>query len=259
MVKSTPTRLVRWLRKHFKIESTPFGCINGAYAVTHNKRLALIHATRLAIDPIVCACESAWPDVEHISILDESLSIDRSQDDHLTDALSDRIIALCRHAESLGSDGVLYTCSAFGAAIEKAARTSDIPVLKPNEAMFEKAISLGERITMIYTFPPAVAGMEQEFRDYAELCQSSARVLSVYAEGAREAVEQGDIARHNEVIAHTVSQVNDADVILLAHFSMASALSDAMAITNVPVLSSPATAVEKIKSLIVPKTKSESC
>lgn len=225
----------------------------------HKKRLALIHATRLAIDPVVSACESTWPDVEHISILDESLSVDRSKDDHLTDELSDRIIALCRHAEGVGSDGVLFTCSAFGLAIEKAALTSDIPVIKPNEAMFEKAISLGERITMIYTFPPAVAGMEQEFRDYAELNQSLARISSVYAEGAREAAEQGDIEKHNEVIAHTISHVQDTDVILLAHFSMASALSHAMAVTKLPVLSSPATAIEKIKKLVTTNQKAAAC
>ncbi len=225
----------------------------------HSKRLALIHATRLAIDPIVFACQTHWPDVEHISILDESLSIDRSKDAQLSRVLSDRIIALCRHAETLGSDGVLFTCSAFGSAIDMAAETSDIPVLKPNEAMFEKALALGERITMIYTFPPAVAGMETEFDHYAQGLQSSAQIRSVYAEGARQAVERGDAEKHDQIIAHTVSQVKDADVIVLAHFSMATAQGLASDATNIPVLSSPATAIEKIKLLVMPNIESNSC
>ncbi len=227
--------------------------------MTNGTRIALIHATRIAIDPIVYACQSAWPEVEHVSVLDESLAIDRRKEEHLTEELSDRIIALSRHAESLGSDGVLFTCSAFGSAIEQAAQFSKVPVLKPNEAMFEKALSMGDRITMVYTFPPAVAGMEQEFRDEAASCQSSATIQSVYAKGARQAVEQGNIKKHDEIISNTISTVKDADVILLAHFSMATALSDATRATTVPVISSPIAAVEKIKALVQSREKTSSC
>ncbi len=222
-------------------------------------RIALIHATRLAIDPIVSACQSNWPEVEHISILDESLAIDRRKEEHLTEELSNRIITLSRHAESLGSDGVLFTCSAFGHAIEYAAQSSKVPVLKPNEAMFEKALSMGDRITMVYTFPPAVAGMEQEFRDEAVRRHSSAIIQSVYAKGAREAVEQGDIKKHDEIISNTISTVKHSDVILLAHFSMATALNDAKASTDVPVISSPIAAIEKIKALVQSRKKTSPC
>ncbi len=227
--------------------------------MTDATRIALIHATRLAIDPIVNAFDTQWQDAEHISILDESLVLDRRKDEHLTEALSNRIVALCRHAEGVGSDGVLFTCSAFGEAIEKAALSSSVPVLKPNEAMFEKALSMGDRITMVYTFPPALAGMEQEFLEEAARCQSSARIQSVYAEGARQAVEQGDIEKHNEIISNTISSVKDADAILLAHFSMATAERDARSVTDIPVISSPTTAIEKMKSLATPGSKTIPC
>lgn len=222
--------------------------------MTNSKRIALIHATRLAIDPIVSTCQTLWPQVEPVSLLDESLAIDRCKNEHLTEELSSRIIALNQHAIGLGAHGVLFTCSAFGKAIEKAAATSAVPVLKPNEAMFEKAVSLGNRVVMIYTFPPAVAGMEQEFLDFAVHCGSAAGIQSVYAEGAREALEQGRLEEHNKIISHTVSQVKNADVILLAHFSMAIAESLAKRATHIPVLSSPATAVEKIKLLVEANT-----
>jgi len=227
--------------------------------VTSSTRIALIHATRLAIDPIVNAFHKYWPEAEPVSLLDETLSIDRSKDDHLTDELSDRIIKLNGHAESFGAAGILFTCSAFGEAIEIAAAVTEIPVLKPNEAMFEKAFSLGERVAMVYTFPPAVAGMEQEFNDEANARSSKATVRSVFAEGARDAVERGDIKAHNQIICDTVSRVKDADVILLAHFSMATAASDASKVTDIPVLSSPETAVVKIKSLIATSGNKKPC
>ncbi len=213
-------------------------------------RIALIHATRIAIDPIESACNTHWPNVEYISVLDESLAIDRRKNQHLTEELSKRIISLSRHAEGLGSDGILYTCSAFGEAIEQANASSELPVLKPNEAMFEKACSLGDRIAMIYTFTPAVQGMEQEFREEVAKQESSAKIQSVYAEGAREAVENNDVDAHNRIIAETAATVKNADVILLAHFSMARAVDAVRANTDLPVLSSPETAIEKLKSVI---------
>lgn len=227
--------------------------------MANGTRIALVHATRIAIDPIMYACQSAWPEVEHVSILDESLAIDRRKEEHLTEELSNRIIALSRHAVNLGSDGVLFTCSAFGSAIEQAAKFSDIPVLKPNEAMFQKALSMGDRITMVYTFPPAVAGMEQEFHVEAANGQSAATIESVYAKGAREAVEQGDIKRHDEIIANTISTVKDTDVVLLAHFSMATAIDDAGAATDIPVISSPIAAVEKLKALVQSRMNTVLC
>jgi DNA-binding MurR/RpiR family transcriptional regulator len=104
---------------------------------------------------------------------------------------------------------------------------------------------------MIYTFQPAVAGMEQEFREETQKQRSSARIRSVFAEGAREALEQNDTDTHNRIIAQTVERIKDADVVLLAHFSMARAAAHARSATDLPVLSSPETAVERLKSRIL--------
>ena len=210
-------------------------------------RIVLIHATRVAIEPIEQAMKTHWPDAEVVSILEEGLSIDRAQGVVPLSELDERIIGLARYAERLNPTGILYTCSAFGTGIEQVANTSNIPVLKPNEAMFEAAFEQGKRITMIYTFPPAVAGMEQEFRDEAQRLSSPATMQSIYAEGALDALKSGNQQQHDEIIAQCASQINDADVILLAHFSMARAAQTVRNTTSLPVLTSPETAIAKMK------------
>jgi hypothetical protein len=95
-----------------------------------------------------------------INILDDSLSVDRERAAELSPLLTERTVDLARYARKIGADGILFTCSAFGGAIEQAAKLMPVPVLKPNEAMFEAAIKHGRNVAMIVTFAPAQSGME---------------------------------------------------------------------------------------------------
>ncbi len=210
-------------------------------------RLVLIHATRVAIDPIETAASKLWPEAETVSILEEGLSVDRAKSEDLSLDLWDRIVGLSKYAERIGSDGVLFTCSAFGAAIEAAADSSAIPVLKPNEAMFDDAFRYGDRAVLIHTFKPAAEGMLEEFREAAKTNRPAARIRAVYCEGALDAKRAGDHATHDKLIAGTAAHIADADVIMLAQFSMASAALAAREQTSIPVLTSPEAAITEIK------------
>ena len=76
-----------------------------------------------------------------MNLLDDSLSADLARDGKLTDAMTERFLALGRYAASTGADAILFTCSAFGPCIEAVARAhAPMPVLKPNEAMIEQAV-----------------------------------------------------------------------------------------------------------------------
>jgi hypothetical protein len=95
-----------------------------------------VRIVQVAMAPIEAAFRADWPAAELVHLLDDSLSPDRAAQPRLTPALHRRIGALADYAVSTGAHGVLFTCSAFGPAIEAAARRAAIPVLKPNEAMF---------------------------------------------------------------------------------------------------------------------------
>lgn len=218
--------------------------------MTARPRIALIHATPIAVDPIRAALEAGWPEAEPVNILEDSLSPDRARAPEVTDELVERIVALARYAELAGSDAVLFTCSAFSRAIETAASLARVPVLKPNEAMFEAAIRQGGRTAMLYTFPPAREGMEQEFREEAERLNPRASLASVLVPGAIEAVRAGDVATHNSLVAEAAAKLEEFDAITLAHFSTARARAAVEAVTTVPVLTSPDAAVAKLRRLL---------
>jgi hypothetical protein len=211
-------------------------------------RIALIHAVTVAVDPVKAAFAELWPNAETVNILDDSLSGDRAKDSDLTVAMHDRIGALGDYALSTGCDGVLFTCSAFGGAIEALSRRVKTPVLKPNEAMFDDALSMGERIGMLATFGPSVAGMEAEFAEQSRARGSQARLKTILVDGAIDALKGGDAKTHNELVAAAVDRLGDVDAVMLAHFSTSRAFAAVSERIRKPVLTSPRSAVLALRA-----------
>lgn len=215
-----------------------------------NQRIVLIHATPLAVNPINDTFARQWPEANISNLLDDSLSSDRGKVTKLTPALYQRIDSLVDYAVSLDAAAILFTCSALGEAIDASAETHALPVLKPNEAMFESALEKGDNIIMLATFAPAVPSMEAEFREIAIADQSSAKLTTVVVEGARDALTTGNTALHNQLIIEAARQHQHADAIVLAHFSMEVTYEEIKAAVTCPVLSSPQAAVAKLKRLM---------
>jgi hypothetical protein len=109
--------------------------------MTAAPRIGLIHATALAVEPIAEAFSRHWPQARLMNLLDDSLSVDRAEAGTLTAAMVQRFVDLAGYAKRAGCDAILFTCSAFGPAIEEAGRAVGLPTLKPNEAMFEQALA----------------------------------------------------------------------------------------------------------------------
>ncbi|MGY4435606.1 hypothetical protein ACVWWO_008083 [Bradyrhizobium sp. F1.13.1] len=175
-------------------------------------RIALIHALKHSIVPIEAAFAKAWPEARLMNLLDDSLSSDLAREGKLNDAMTERFLVLGRYAAATGADAILFTCSAFGPCIEAVARAhAPMPVLKPNEAMIERAVTMGRRIGLLSTFAPTLASMPPEF-------PASVQIVPKLAEGALAALDRGDRATHDQLIVEASHDLRDCDVIALAQF-----------------------------------------
>jgi Asp/Glu/hydantoin racemase len=214
-------------------------------------RIVLVHAVRVAMQPIEDAFRADWPGAERVNLLDDSLSVDRAAATELQPAMFARFKALTDYAEAIGATGLLFTCSAFGPAIEAARTGRAFPVLKPNEAMFADALARGAHIGMLATFAPSVAPMEEEFREMAERRRPEATIRSVFVPDAMDALNAGDGERHDRLIAARAPELAGCDVVLLAQFSTARAAPAVAKALNLPVLTSPQSAVAQLKAAII--------
>ena len=214
-------------------------------------RIVLIHAVPMAIEPIKCAFNELWPEPEIVNLFDDSLSVDRAKSNVLTTSMEKRFSDLGNYAESIGADGILFTCSAFGPAIDKVAYNLTIPVLKPNEAMFEQALNTGHKIGMLATFEQSIASMSREFCKIRDSLSATGSLDTKLVEGAMEFLRQGHQTKHNELIAKTAATLKHCDVLMLAQFSMVSAKSAVFKELNIPVLTAPEAAVKKLRGILM--------
>ncbi|HWP13194.1 MAG TPA: aspartate/glutamate racemase family protein [Ramlibacter sp.] len=215
-------------------------------------RIALIHATALAIDPIKAAFERHWRQAQRMNLLDDSLSVDRARDGRLTEAMVQRFIDLAIYARDTGCRGILFTCSAFGPAIEAAGRASGVPTLKPNEAMFQEALALAvqgkpARLGLIATFQASIPSMSEELQAMAKQRGVSIDLRTVFVPEAMDDLAQSRAEDHHRKIAQAARQLSDCDAVMLAQFSMAAALLSVQRELKCPVLSSPDCAVLALK------------
>jgi hypothetical protein len=214
-------------------------------------RIALIHALKHSIAPIEQSFARLWPEARLANLLDDSLSTDLARDGALTPTMTERFLALARYAASCGADGILFSCSAFGPCIDACAEAlAPMPVLKPNEAMIDEAVALAGssgRIGLLATFAPTLSTMPTEFA----VAAPHATLVTALAGEALAALHRGDAAGHDRVAAETARSLAGCDVIALAQFSLSSAAPLVADTTARTVLTTPDSAVRKLRRLLV--------
>lgn len=215
---------------------------------TATPRIALIHALSHSMAPINTQLEQDWPDAVRANLLDDRLSADLAQNGQGLDAaMHQRFQDLANYAIANGAQAILFTCSAFGPCIEAVAKQHpSIPVHKPNQPMIADALALlaqtPGKLGLLATFRPTLESMPPEF-------PSGTPLHLHWVEGALDALEAGDAAEHDRLIAQAAQQAARAGctAIALAQFSMARAQSLAMQQSGLPVLTTPQSAVAALK------------
>ncbi|MDB5368876.1 MAG: asp/Glu/Hydantoin racemase family protein, partial [Roseomonas sp.] len=171
------------------------------------RRIMLIHALRDSVAPIHEAFAACWPEAETHDLLDSSLSADHAADaGALGPKMMARFQALADYAaaagpEGRGSDAILFTCSAFGPAIEAARQVYAIPVLKPNESAFGEALTHGARVGLLVSFAPALAPMVRELAAAGAAAGITLQIEARLVEGALAALQAGRPEEHDALIA----------------------------------------------------------
>jgi Asp/Glu/hydantoin racemase len=201
----------------------------------------------VTVQPIKDQFSAQMVDARVINIVDDSLLNDVRSAGHLTPEVTSRIYSYMSNAQAMGADIILNACSSVGEATDLLRDMIRTPIVKVDEAMAEEASAIGKRIGVVATVSTTLEPTVRLIRKKAAEKNRAIEVIERIAEGAFEALLQGDGAKHDDILKRTiVALADDVDVVVLAQVSMAR-LIPALGALRVPVLSSPKSGVEAVR------------
>ena len=215
-------------------------------------RIGLVHALYESMAPLEQVFAQRWPQAEIVHLYDGSLYADYRRHGEVTPQIDQRVASLIHHSAQTGAEGILFSGSLFGPAVETARRDLDIPVLTAYEAMIEAACRCGTHLVALATVADTLVALQTELMRYAEVAGVSCSVRLQHVPGALEALQSGDRQEHDRRVANCAAQFVDCDALLLAQHSMGPACRSIPAVPGRSVLTSPETAIAKLKHQLRP-------
>lgn len=215
------------------------------------KTVVSIYTGTSLVQPLEQIITEILPDVRSISILDNSLISEVIQAGGLTKRVMKKMLQYCEIAANEGADLILETCSSIGETVDFIQPYFEIPIVRIDRAMLEKAVDMASVIgvlgTVATTLDPTIRLMKQ----IAEEKNKELTSVSGLVEGAFEALTAGDGVTHDRLLREKALElVQTCDVLVLAQGSMARMEQPLAETVGKPVLSSPRIGIESIKTYL---------
>jgi hypothetical protein len=216
-------------------------------------KIALIHATRLAIAPIEKTFQDYWPEANTFNLLDEGLLKDI--DSLSSQQMNQRFQSLASYATGTGCDAILFSCSVFSDSIDSIKKIFDLPVYKPNEAMLDAIYELARekkdlKTVVMGTSQLSVDSLSSEIGEWSKTNHASIQIDKLFIDQAFELLGKGQLDLHDALIIDAVKKNQYADLIVFTQFSMASAYQQSQEVSSAPIFSAPIIAVQTLQSRI---------
>jgi hypothetical protein len=203
----------------------------------------LLHTVPALADTFQRRLTELEPGLRLTHVADPSL-LARAIETGVDEVVNERVLAHVRHLAATGAEVVMVTCSSIGEAAEAAAREVDLPVLRVDQAMAEKAVEIAAagagRVAVLATLDSTL-GPTGRLLERIAAGVPGVVVDSQVVPGAAAARAAGDLATHDRLVREAVERAaSAADVVVLAQASMAAA-ADQSADLAAPVLESVST------------------
>lgn len=215
------------------------------------KTVVAIHTAITMVEPTKALFAAYLPDVRLINIADDSLIQDVIKAGEVPAAVKKRLLGYYDAAIDAGADVIFNTCSSVGDVAIEGRKKVNVPLVKIDDAMAEKAVRTFKRIGVMATLPTTLDPTARLIQKFSDELNKPVEIEKGLAEGAFQKLMDGDVASHDQKILETALALADkVDVFVLAQGSMAKMQDEIVKQTGKDVLSSPLLGTLQVKSVL---------
>jgi len=220
------------------------------------KKVGFVHTVVALADRFKQQMAELFPDVRAFHIVDESLIHDVLESGELTSSIIRRLSAHVVLAREGGADLIMVTCSSTSPGVDVARKLVDVPVLKIDDPMAEKAVEMAESIGVLATVKTTLVPSTELIESKARIKGKSVTIESKLSDKAFDLLLRGDKGGHDRLVKDAaLGLANKVDVLVLAQASMSHLATEIERASETPVLTSPKLAMEAIGRLLRMETK----
>lgn len=211
------------------------------------------HTTPATPEPMKKAFREQYPNAQLVTILDDGILPEVIENDGIpTRAITKRLVEYGGMAQEQGAAVFVCMCTTLGVAVREAQKAISIPMITIDGPMLKEAVMTGEKIGMLITFPPTEKTSKAACLAFADDCNKKVEVEVVIAEGAREALNQGNKELHDELIVKKAHEIaHKYDVLVFAQVTMLDAARRCGDLP-VPVLTSVDSGMGQLRQYLIP-------
>ena len=193
----------------------------------------------------------SMPDIPSFHIVDDSLIQDLLQTGEFTPSILKRLCAQISMAKEAGADIIMVTCSSIAPGVDFARKLIDVPVMKIDEPMAEKAVAAADTVGVLATAKTTLVPSVQLIKQVADKKGKPVKVVSKLISEAFDFFLQGDMENHDRLVKEAgVELAQQTDVLVLAQASMSHLATEIEKASGTPTLTSPQIAVNALKKMV---------
>ncbi|MFW6035025.1 MAG: aspartate/glutamate racemase family protein [Halothermotrichaceae bacterium] len=204
------------------------------------KKLALISTDLGVANELKNKVNKLESDIDTYNYVDDTIvSRIMNNQNKLNSKIIKSVVMEVISAEKAGADLILITCSSISEVVDIVQPLVDVPVLKIDQPMANKAVENHSKIGVIATLQTTIRPTIKLVKNTAQLKEKNIEILDTVCEGAFEILtEKNDPETHDKIVQDAIKNTaKRADVIILAQASMARAVNNIS--VDIPVLTSP--------------------
>lgn len=214
------------------------------------RKIAFIHTSPAAVGPLMQFYGQAAPEMEITNLLDDGLL--RLLAERRRDVAQRRLQEMINAARATyDAELMLITCSSVTTEMAAQLRHAcNVPILKIDYPMAQRAVRAGGKIGVAVTFPPTVEPTTNLLTAAAAEAGTEIELVREVVPEAYQALLSNDLPRHDELLLAAIERLIAQGVaaIVLAQVSMARIVPLLGDRSSVPVLSSLQTSLDAVRA-----------